>query len=131
MKHVGQRGTFVQPNGSVVVQRGGIMYPSKGACITCVEDIENLPWTKDQIVDAYMFRMCDEFVRLESTDWETKKKATFAMIQHSYGFLGVVTDEFMETILASNPYSEDNNGSMVQMWKLGDLSPPDLADVEH
>lgn len=125
-------GIFIQPNGSFIAQRGGILTPIKGAKIRCVADIEALPWTKDQIVDALLFRMCDEYVRCETTDWETKKKAMFAMIYHSFGYMGVIEDEDLHNILASNPYSEDGNGSMVQFWRLGDLSPDvDSSLFEH
>jgi len=131
MKDVGQRGDFVQPNGSVIKLRGGIMHPEKGAYVGCIEDIEALPWTKDQIADAYMFRLCDAYIKAESTDWETKKKATYTLVYYSYGHLAAVDDAMMKAIMAEDPYSEDDNGSMVQRWKLGDLSPPDLADVSE
>lgn len=130
MKDVGLRGDFVQPNGSLIKLRGGIMHPEEGAYVGSIADIEALPWTKNMIADAYMFRMCDEYIKAETTDWETKKKATYSLVYHSYGHIAVVDDENMKQIMSQTPYAEDDNGSMVQLWKLGDLSPPDLADVE-
>lgn len=126
------KGVFIQPNGSMIVQRGGIMTPIAGAKVTCVEDIEVLPWTKDQIADALLFRMCDEYVRLESTDWETKKKAIYAMIFHSFGHIGIVDDDFVRDTLCSMPYDEDdNNNSVVKLWRLGDVYSSLPKDYER
>lgn len=128
-KRVAQMGVFVQPNGGLVVQRGGIMTPIAGAKITCVEDIEALPWTKDQIADALMFRMCDVFVRDEATDWETKKKAIYAMIYHMYGNFTdpegnviVIDDDIVRTTLAYNQFAPENNLAY-EYWRLGDITP--------
>lgn len=126
------KGVFLQPNGSLIAQRGGIMRPIGDARITCVADIENLPWTRDQIADAYLMRMCDEFVRDPSTNWETKKLATFAMIEFSHGFIATIDDDVMRNILACDGYaSEDNNGRIVKMWQLGDLTPEPNSRPEY
>lgn len=121
-------GVYIQPNGSLIVQRGGIMTPVAGAKVTCVADIEALPWTRDQIVDAPMFRMCDEFVRLETTDWETKRKAMYAITYSMYGdfFDGdgnvvLMDDEMMRNILSYNQFAPENNPSIVEFWRLGDI----------
>lgn len=119
---VAQRGVFVQQNGSVIPLRGGIYRPSPGTFIRSVDEIELLPWTKDGIVDAFMFRLCDEFVRKVTTAWETKRKAIFTMIYHSHGYVGEIGDDIIHSILTSNPYDEDNNGSMVKLWQLGDMT---------
>lgn len=119
---VTQRGVFVQQNGKLIPLRGGILRPCPGTFIRHVDEIELLPWTKDGIIDAFIFRMCDEFVRKASTDWETKRKAIFTMIYHSHGYIGEIDDDIINSILSNNPYDEDNNGSVIKLWQLGDLS---------
>ena len=121
-----QEGVYVQQNGCQIPLRGGIYRPAKGSFIRDVEEIANLPWTKDGIIDAFMFRMCDEFVRKPSTDWETKRQAIYSMIYHHFGFVGGldhVDDDMIHQILASNPYDEDHNGKIVKFWQLGIIDP--------
>lgn len=93
-------GIFLQANGSLIAQRGGIMRPIEGTKVASIQDILNLPWTRDCIADELLFKMCDDFVRLPTTDWETKKKAIHAMVDCSLGFAGEVTDELCAQILA-------------------------------
>jgi hypothetical protein len=119
-----QLGVYIQQNGSQIPLRGGIYRPAEGSFIRSVEDIKNLPWTKDGIVDAFMFRMCDEYVRRDDVDWETKRAAIFAMIYHSYGYIGAVGDDTIRDILNSNPYEyDDNSPSVVKFWQLGIIDP--------
>lgn len=128
-----QEGVYVQQNGSMIPLRGGIYRPAKGSFIRNVYEIAALPWTKDGIIDAYMFRMCDEFVKMPTTDWETKRQAIHSMIYHSFGFTGGLSDiddNMITTILNNNPYDEDDNGKIVKMWQLGIIDPDMPAPMD-
>ena len=110
-------GVFLQPNGSMIPCRGGIMTPIIGTRVCSVEDIENLPWTGDPLADAWLFRISDEFVREETTCWLDKKKAIFTIVCKMYGYMGTVSDDMVRATLRTDPFHGEHK-SIARLWML-------------